>query len=76
LIAGSCLPLTPPLMAANPDVVRAYADLLKRDAETYFFDVERYFRCRELERREVIGQAHEVSEGYARVLEVLDGVRK
>jgi len=61
-IAGSCLPPTPPLMPANPDVVRAYTDILRRDAETCFVDVERYFRCQELERREVFEQAREVSE--------------
>ena len=48
-IAGTCLPPAPPWMPTNADDVRAYADLLRRDAETYFTDVERYFRC--LERR-------------------------
>ncbi len=44
-IAGTCLPPAPPWMPTNAHDVRAYADLLRRYAETYFNDVERYFRC-------------------------------
>jgi hypothetical protein len=69
-IAGTCLPPAPPWMPTNADDVRAYADLLRRDAETYFAEVERYFRCLDQERREVFEQARAVSEGYARVLEL------
>ena len=47
-----------------------YADLLRRDAEAYFIDVERYFRCLDPQRREVFEQAHVASEDYARVLEL------
>ncbi len=75
-IAGSCLPPVPPWMPTDPDDVRAYADLLRRDAEAYFAEVEQYFRCQDQERREVFEQAREVSEGYARVLEILDARRK
>ena len=74
-IASSCLPPAPPWMPTNADDVRAYADLLKRDAETYFTDVERYFRCLDQQRREVFEQAREVSGDYARVLEFLDDMR-
>ncbi len=69
--AGTCLPPIAPLMPTDTDDVRAYADLLRRDAETYFDDVEQYFRCQDQERREVFEQAREVSEDYARVLEIL-----
>ena len=69
--AGTCLPPIAPLMPTDADDVRAYVDLLRRDAETYFDDVEQYFRCQEQERREVFEQAREVSEDYARVLEIL-----
>lgn len=75
-IAGSCLPPAPPWMPADADDVRAYAELLKRDAETYFTDVERYFRCLDQQRREVFEQAREVSGDYARVLEFLDDMSK
>ncbi|MEP1933304.1 MAG: hypothetical protein ABJI96_04830 [Paracoccaceae bacterium] len=75
-IAGSCLPPAPPWMPTNADDVQAYADLLKRDAEMYFIDVEQYFRCLDRQRREVFEQAREISEEYARVLELVDGVRK
>ena len=70
-VAGNCLPPIAPLMPADADDVRAYADLLRRDAETYFADVEQYFRCQDEERREVFGHAGKFSEDYARVLEVL-----
>ena len=73
-IAGTCLPPAPPWMPTNADDVRAYADLLRRDAETYFTDVERYFRCLDQQRREVFEEARVVSGDYARVLEFLDDV--
>jgi hypothetical protein len=63
-------------MPTNAHDVQAYADLLQRDAETYFTDVERYFRCLDQERREVFEQVRDFTEDYARVLELLDGVRK
>ena len=75
-IAGSCLPPVPPWMPTNPDDVREYADLLRRDAEAYFTDVERYFRCLDQQRREVFEQARGASEDYARVLDFLDDMRK
>ena len=75
-LAGSCLPPVQPWMPTNADDVWAYADLLRRDAETYFTEVERYFRCQDLERREIFEQARVASEDYARVLELLDDVRK
>ena len=75
-IAGSCLPPVPPWMPTTVDDVRVYADLLRRDAETYFTDVEKYFRCLDQERQEVFEQARAASEDYARVLELLNGVRK
>ncbi|WP_158214539.1 hypothetical protein [Phaeobacter sp. 22II1-1F12B] len=75
-IAGSCLPPAPPWMPTDADDVQAYADLLKRDAEAYFTDVERYFRCLDQQRREVFDQARDVSGSYARVLELLDDIRK
>ena len=37
--AGSCLPPVQPWMPTNADDVQEYADLLRRDAETYFADV-------------------------------------
>mgnify|MGYP001826899302 CR=1 FL=1 len=74
-IAGSCLPPAPPWMPTDADDVQAYADLLKRDAEAYFADVENYFRCLDQQRREVFEQARVVSGDYARVLEFLDDMR-
>ncbi len=70
-VAGNCLPPIVPLMPTDADDVRAYADLLRRDAETYFDDVEQYFRCQDEERREVFEQARKMSEDYARIYEIL-----
>ncbi|WP_170349212.1 hypothetical protein [Ruegeria atlantica] len=75
-IAGTCLPPAPPWMPNTASDVRVYADLLRRDAETYFTDVERYFRCLNQQRREVFEQARVVSGDYVRVLEFLDDMRK
>ncbi|MEP1308033.1 MAG: hypothetical protein ABJK80_01185, partial [Marinomonas sp.] len=75
-IAGSCLPPAPPWMPTDPDDVRAYAYLLRRDAKTYFTDVERYFRCLDRQRREVFEQARVVSGDYARVLEIQGGMKE
>jgi hypothetical protein len=69
--AGNCLPPIAPFMPTDADDVRAFSGLLRRDAETYFDDVEQYFRCQDDERREVFEQAREASENYACVLEVL-----
>lgn len=71
-IAGSCLPPAPPWMPTDPDDVRAYADLLKRDVEIYFGDVEQYFRCLDHERREIFEQASEVGKNYASALDAID----
>ena len=57
-------------MPSDPVDVRTYVDLLRRDAETYFTDVEHYFRYLDHERREVFDQARVVSEGFARILEL------
>ena len=70
--AGTCLPPIAPLMPTDTDDVRAYADLLRRDAETYFDYVEQYFRCQDQARREVFEQAREVSEEYGRFLGTLE----
>lgn len=75
-ISGTCLPPAPPWMPTDADDVQAYADLLKRDAEAYFADVENYFRCLDQQRREVFEQARVVSGDYARVLEFLNDMRK
>lgn len=70
-IAGNCLPPIAPFMPPDADDVRAYADLLRRDAETYFDDVEQYFRCQDEERCEVFEQTRKMSEDYARIFEIL-----
>ena len=74
-IAGSCLSPAPPWMPTDADDLRAYADLLRRDAETYFTDVEQYFRCLDRQRRDVFEEARAVTGDYARLLELLDDVR-
>lgn len=55
---------------------KKFARNVERDAETYFTDVERYFRCLDQQRREVFDQARVASEDYARVLELLEGERR
>ena len=56
-------------MPADPEDIRVYADLLRRDMEAYFGDVERHFRCQDVQRSEVFEEVKQASETYSRVLD-------
>jgi hypothetical protein len=66
-LAQACLPPVAPFVPADPEDIRGYADLLRRDMETYFSDVERYFRCQDAQRSEVFDEVRLASEAYGRV---------
>lgn len=68
-VAQNCLRPIPPYVPERVDDIRAYSDLLRRDIETYFADVQRYFRCIDTERGEVFAEAGRVTEEYQRVFE-------
>ena len=52
--------------------MRAYADLLRSDFESYIADIQEYFRCLDTERQRAFQEAREVSEDYGRLVELLD----
>ena len=52
--------------------MRAYADLLRSDFEGYIADIQEYFRCLDAERRRAFQEAHEVSEDYGKLFELLE----
>jgi len=52
--------------------MRAYADLIRSDFESYIADVQHYFRCLDTERARAFVEAREVSEDYARFLNAVE----
>lgn len=70
-LADSCLAPTRPFAPADSQAARDYADIIRRDFETYIQDIQRYFRCLELERARAFEEAREVSEDYGRFLQLV-----
>lgn len=68
--AEACLRPISPFVPTDPEDVREYSDLLRRDIEAYFADVERYFRCQDAQRAEVFAEVRRASEAFGRVLDV------
>ena len=52
--------------------MRAYADLIRADFESYIADVQDYFRCLDAERAHAFVEAREVSEDYGRFQNALE----
>lgn len=70
----NCLRPIPPYVPEQAEDIRAYSDLLKRDIEAYFADVQRYFRCIDTERGEVFAEAGRVTEEYGKVLNAVKNI--
>ncbi|WP_420329725.1 hypothetical protein [Pseudooceanicola atlanticus] len=45
-----------------------YADIIRRDFELYFRDIQSYLRCLDAERARAFQEGREVSEDYRRFL--------
>ncbi|MDE2634104.1 MAG: hypothetical protein OSA82_13430 [Paracoccaceae bacterium] len=75
-LAQTCLPPVPPFVPADPEDIRVYADLLRRDMEAYFGDAERYFRCQDIQRSEVFDEVKQASEAYSWVLDIRSEIAK
>ena len=67
--AETCLPPTVPFVPNDPAAQREFADLIRRDFETYITDVQEYFRCLDAERARAFDEAREVSNEYGRFLQ-------
>ena len=71
-LAQTCLPPAPPFVPADPEDIRVYADLLRRDMEAYFGNAERYFRCQDIQRSEVFDEVKQASVAYENILKIAD----
>jgi hypothetical protein len=64
--SAACLPPERPWLPSDATDVRAYADLIREDFESYIADVQDYFRCLDAERARAFLEAQEVSQDYGR----------
>lgn len=69
--AQTCQPPVAPFLPTDPADIRAYAELLRRNFETYFAEAQIFFRCMEQVRRAVFDEAQHVTDDYARMIEVV-----
>lgn len=73
--AGSvyaCAPPERPFMPRSAEDMRSYADLIRRDFEAYFVEIQEYFRCLDAERARAFVEAREVSEEYGWYIETME----
>ena len=68
--AEACVPPTRPFLPSDSQAVRDYADIIRGDFEGYIQDIQSYFRCLDSERARAFEEAREVSEDYARFLQL------
>lgn len=64
--SANCLPPERPWLPTEATDVRAYADLIREDFESYIAEVQDYFRCLDAERARAFTEAQEVSQDYGR----------
>lgn len=72
VVAETCIAPTRPFVPSSMEAVREFRELIKNDFEQYIQDVQQYFGCIDAERVQVLQEAHEVSQEYARFLEIFD----
>ncbi|WP_112312990.1 hypothetical protein [Pseudogemmobacter bohemicus] len=65
-VSASCLPPERPWLPSEAADIRAYADLIRGDFESYIAAVQDYFRCLDAERARAFLEAQEVSQDYGR----------
>jgi len=70
-VAKSCLAPQKPYLPSAPREVRAYADLLRQDFETYLSAVSDYLQCLDRERARAFREAQDVTEQYERFVEIV-----
>jgi len=62
--AETCLAPLRPFVPSDPQAAQEYADLIRKDFETYIQNIQSYFRCLDDERARAFQEAREVSEEY------------
>ena len=69
---NSCVPPERPFLPGSEEDIRAYADLIRQDFETYIAALQDYFRCIDEERARAFVEAQEVSEDYGRFIRIVE----
>ena len=64
--SAACLQPERPWLPSEAADIRAYADLIRDDFESYIAAVQDYFRCLDAERARAFLEAQEVSQDYGR----------
>lgn len=67
-----CIPPVPPFVPSDPRDVRAYADLLRQDFETYIAEFEAYMRCLDIEWARAFQEGQAVVREYGLFQELID----
>jgi len=70
--AETCLAPPRPYVPAEVSASREYADLIRQDFQTYFDEIEDYFRCMDEERGRAFTEAREVSQDYGRFIQAME----
>ena len=68
----ACTPPERPFLPASRDDIRAYADLIRGDFESYIADVQDYFHCLDEERARAFVEARKVSREYGRFVSAVE----
>ena len=69
--AETCLAPARPFLPNASKIVLDYADIIRQDFDLYIAGIESYFRCLDGERTRAFEEARQVSEDYARFLEIV-----
>ena len=66
-----CLPLIPPHLPRDDQLVREFEALLRAEFEQYLSQVTQYFRCLDAERDRALQEAAQVTVQYGAFLDAL-----
>jgi hypothetical protein len=70
-LASPCMAPERPYLPSTQEDMRAYAELLRKDFESYIAAVQDYFRCLDEERARAFAEAKEVSADYGRLVDAI-----
>ncbi|GGE48641.1 hypothetical protein GCM10011360_39670 [Primorskyibacter flagellatus] len=67
--AETCIAPQRPFVPMDARDAQDYADIIRRDFDLYFRDIQSYLRCLDEERSRAFAEAREVSEEYGRFVQ-------
>lgn len=70
-LPDDCLPLVPPHLPGDDQLVREFEALLRAEFEQYLSQVSQYFRCLDAERERALQGAAQVTVQYGAFLDAL-----